>query len=261
MSMLKLMKYEFRKMRTMLIILLAVLFVLEGGFLLGSMNKDEDIQATCLLLLIILAVVTYIYVMIAGIVSYSRELKDRTGYLVFMAPVRPMGIVASKLLTTVLAAVGFGALFGLCAGLDFKYLMDFFGYDRATWAEMSIAFRVAFAEEGITLTQLVLTAVSSIAEMFVSMIATMCAAYLAITLSATVMQKRKSFLRGLVSFLLFCLITTLMSEFSNRFLLPDRAVDVDAAIQMLGFSVLFYVCASAVFAWASAALLKRRVSL
>jgi len=38
-------------------------------------------------------------------------------------------------------------------------------------------------------------------------------------------------------------------------------VDVDAAIQMLGFSVLFYVCASAVFAWASAALLKRRVSL
>ena len=110
--MLKLMKYEFRKMRTTLLIMLAALAALEAGYLIGDKLHDYRVVGVSLGLLTALVFAVYVYILIAGIVSYSRELNDKTGYMTFMTPVSPLGVVSSKLLFTILAAVAATALFG-----------------------------------------------------------------------------------------------------------------------------------------------------
>jgi len=259
--MLKLMKYEFRKMRTTLLIMLAVLIATQAGFAIGNLTDREGLSMACVLLTTILTSVAYAYVMISGLVSYSRELKDRTGYLLFMTPVRPIGIVASKLMFTVLAAVCVAILFGGCAVLDYKYTLDLLGFTRADWAELSISFRVMFADAGMTLTQVVLMGVYIVISMLIEMITTLCTAYLAMTVSATVMNNRKGFWRGVVSFALFVCLTLFIGWSGSKLLSPDKVADTDALAKLLGVSALFSAAVSCLFAFISAALLKRRVSL
>ena len=52
--MLKLMKYEFRKTRTMLLVMLAALILLEAGFLIGDRIDDYRVAEVCLGLLTML---------------------------------------------------------------------------------------------------------------------------------------------------------------------------------------------------------------
>lgn len=261
--MFRLMKYEFRKMRTTLLIMLLILVATQIGFTVGIMAEKDGITAVSLLLVTILAAVVYAYVMISGIVSYSRELKDRTGYLIFMAPVRPISIVASKLLSTVLIAVAAVVLFGGCAVLDYRYMLKLAGFTRADWAELSISFRMMFAETGLTLTQVVLMGVYMVISMLFEIITTLCTAYLAMTLSATVMNNRKSFFRGLVSFGLFTVLTLAIGWVCSELLAlaPDKVTDAEALMNLLGIAALFSAAVSVLFAFISAALLKRRVSL
>lgn len=259
--MLKLMKYEFRKMRTTLLIMFIILIALEAGFIIGNVIDHEFLPAVCIFLITLLAMVVYAYILISGIVSYSRELKDRTGYLIFMTPVCPISIVASKLLFTVLAAIAAAILFGVCAAADYMYLLEFLGFTRADWAELSISFRVMFADAGMTLTQVVLMGAYMILSVLLEMITTLCTAYLAITLSATLMNNRKSFWRGLVSFGLFIGLSLAIGWGSNELLIPEKVADTDALLKLLGVAALYNAGVSGIFAWISAALLKRRVSL
>ena len=122
--MLKLMKYEFRKLRTTMIALLLALAVLELTFLLGSWLDKDNIVITSVVLLSLLAFGAYVFILINGVVSYSRELKDRTGYLVFMTPNRPIAVVLSKLLFTMVAALIVTGVFGAAAYLDYRYLIS-----------------------------------------------------------------------------------------------------------------------------------------
>ena len=130
--MLKLMKYEFRKTRTTLLIMVAALVALEAGFLIGDRIDDYRIAGVCLGLLTALVFAVYVYILIAGITSYSREINDKTGYMTFMVPVSPMGIVVSKLLFTVLAALVITALFGGAVYYDYAQLFKRLDFDKET---------------------------------------------------------------------------------------------------------------------------------
>ena len=259
--MLRLMKYEFRKMRGTLLIMFLILIATQLGFVIGHFTEKDGLSAVCLFLVTILVSVVYAYVLISGIVSYSRELRDRTGYLIFMAPVRPISIVVSKLLFTVLAAVAAAVLFGGCAVLDYMYVFDLMGLTRTEWAELSISFRVMFADAGITLTQVVLTGIYLILSVLIEMITTLSTAYLAMTVSATVMHSRRGFWRGFVSFGLFVGLTLAAGWLTGKLLPTDTVADADALIALLGRALLLSGGISCLFAMASAALLKRRVSL
>jgi len=261
MNMLKLMKYEFRKMRTPLFIMLIILIALQAGFIIGNAVEHDALPAICLMLTTLLVFVVYGYILIAGIASYSRELKDKSGYLIFMAPVRPMSIVCSKLLFTALAAALAAILFGGAAALDYLHLFQMLGFDRVTWAEMSIAFKMAFTDAGITLTQLALMIAYIILLMFIQLILMMCTAYLAITMSATVMQNRRGFWRGLVSFGLFMLLSWGSTRLSTEIADVEAIKNTDELLKMLGINLAYGLGVSALFAWISAILLKKRVSL
>ena len=117
--MLKLMKYEFRKTRTVLVVLLIAFAALQLGFVAGIRADRPRLYIPASMLTAFLVYGAYVYILLSGIVSYSRELRDRTGYLVFLVPVHPIGVVLSKLLFTLLAAVAATAVFGAGAYLDY----------------------------------------------------------------------------------------------------------------------------------------------
>lgn len=250
--MLKLMKYEFRKMRTPLWVMLIILMVLEGGFIVGEIAEKSVLSTSCLLLILLMMAVVCGYILIAAIVSYSRELKDRSGYLIFMTPVRTISVVTSKLLSAVVLAVLAGMVFGICGGIDCMYL-----FERA---DLEILLEM-LGEAGIKLTEMALMSVYMIFSMLISMVSTICTAYLAITLSATVMNQHKNFWRGLVSFGLFVALSLGTSWLSNQFIDPEVIETVRALYKYLGLSVLYGAVVSAAFAEISAFLLDKRVNL
>ena len=261
--MLKLMKYEFRKLRTALIALVGVLAALEIGFLIGMNHEKADWTGICLGLITMLVFAVYGFILLAGIVSYSRELKEKSGYLIFLTPVRPIGVVLSKLLFTALAALAATAVFGLTAYLDFRMLFDRLDVDPQVLDQINMVLRFGLnANAGIE--QILMRAAFFTGTVLIEVLLTMCTAYLAITLSATLLQNKKGFLRGLISLALFIGLSWGCGKLT-QWLLYDRvrgaSITLSQLIGALGWSALLNAALCAVFAGASAWLLDRKVNL
>ena len=268
--MLKLMKYEFRKMRTTLLVLMLILVALEGMFILGRhLDKDRWVL-TSVVLLTMLAFATYGYILVAGIASYSRELGDRTGYLAFMTPTRPIGIVLSKLVFTLLAGTAVTALFAAAAFLDYSQLARTLNLDESMLNQINLSLKFMFGDMTVTVNSIAqalgFTVLSALIEVGLSI----CTAYLAITVSATLLQNRRGFLRGLVSVLLFIGLSWGASWLSNKVieLVPRfwpvhsvASMDVKTLFRQIWVSLGLHLILGGIFAVVSASLLKRKVSL
>lgn len=262
--MLKLMKYEFRKTRTTLLAMLGALVILEAGFLIGYRMDDFRIGGVCLGLLTVLVFAVYLYILIAGIVSYSRELNDRTGYMTFMVPVSPMGVVGSKLLYTILAALAVTALFGGAAYCDYSMLFKKIEMDADSLKQMNFAFNIFAGSMGsdITLSRVILTIAFEMCSVMISIMLVMCTAYLSITLSATLLQNKKGFLRALVSIAFFVALNYLTNLVSSRLVHDNAAINSSAQLfRYLGIQGAVELGFAAAFAGSSAWLLDRKVSL
>ena len=262
--MLKLMKYEFRKTRTTLLVMLAALVALEAGFLIGDRIDNYKIAGVSLGLLTVLVFAVYVYILIAGITSYSREINDKTGYMTFMVPVSPMGIVTSKLLFTILAAVGVTALFGSAVYYDYATLFRRVELEGGNiYQQLDFTFTLFTGTMGanVSLTRVILTLAFEAGTVLIEIILTMCTAYLAITLSATLLQNKKGFLRILVSVLLFVALNYVSSAVSGLVVRETMPQTTEELLGMLGTQAAVHFAFAAVFAGATAWLLDRKVSL
>ena len=254
--MLKLMKYEFRKNRTGLAIMLCISVGLYLLALVGRALDKGDLLAISVFLLFAYAFAAYVYVLVRGISAYSGELRGRTGYLLMMVPRSTMSILFGKLLFTLLfalamLAISSIALMGATAILLeeiyevkgalelLKFLMSQSGFDPAMLASTALFFGMA-----------ILTSVLVVVAM----------GYLAVTLSATALQSGK--LRGLLSFLFFAALLALTGYLQNLVtpeaeLYGTYAEAIRSALPVL----LADLALTCVYTVASAALLKRKVSL
>ena len=260
--MLKLIKYEFRKLRTTLLILLGSAAALEVGFLAGQAMKKTTMMAVCLGLITFLTFLVYAYILLAGMASYSRELKEKSGYLIFMTPVTPLGVVISKLLFTTLAAVAATVLFGGIAYLDFRMLFKRMHFDAQLTQQINTLLRFGLkADAGIE--QILGMAAFYTVTVLVEILSTMCTAYLAITLSATLLQNKKGFLRALISLVLFVALTWGISWLTQKLVYNRVAVDTpfQEMTGPLAVSVGMNAVFCALFAGASAWLLDKKVNL
>lgn len=261
--MLKLMKYEFRKMRTTLACMMAALIVLQVGFLIGDKMDNYKIGGVCIGLLTALVFAVYIYILIAGIVSYSRELNDRTGYMTFMTPVSPLGVVISKLLFTILASLIATALFGAAVYYDYSRLFSRLQLDAESYNQINFAFSIVVGGLGgdISLIRVILNLAFETGSVLISIMLLMCTAYLAITLSATLLQNKRGFVRLLVSFLLFVALNYITSKASGLVASDIEPKSTEELLRLLGAQAAVDFAFAAVFAGVSAWLLDRKVSL
>ena len=260
--MLKLMKYEFRKMRTTLLAMLAGLIALQIGFVVGTHTDNNTVVIVCLSLITLLTSLVYAYIILAGMASYSRELKDKSGYLIFMTPVSPLGIVLSKLLFTALAALVATATFGVAAFLDFRYIFQQANISKETMDQINMLLRFGL-NANADLLQIVRIVMYYVCTVLIEVLLTMCTAYLAITLSATLLQNKKGFVRALISLLLFVGLTWGCSWVAQKLIYANATIDKDLKqlSGYLGWSLLLNAGFCAVFTGTSAWLLDKKVNL
>jgi len=261
--MLKLMKYEFRKWRTTLLALLAGLAALEVGFIVGQKLDKGSLMWTCLGMITVLAFAAFAYLLIAGIAGYSQELREKSGYLIFMTPVRTLSIVLSKLLFVALAGLVAMALFGTAAYFDFKYVIEMADLDANTLNQVNMLLRFGL-NASATVQQIVQMAIFTGFTVLIEVLLTLCTGYLAVTLSATLMQNKKGFLRVLVSFALFVALSWGANWVTQK-ILYDRVATLSATqselVGILGWSALLNFAFCAVFVAASTWLLEHKVNL
>jgi len=256
--MLKLIKHEFRRNRTGLLVMLgiaAALFLLAP---LGAALKREALMAISVAGLFAYSFAAYIVVLVRGVTAYSDELKNKTGYLLLMLPRSTTAILFSKLLFTVF--FGF-VMLGICATALAGSCTIFVGEIYEIKGIINII-KYALANMDFPLQELGILAVFGILSVLSSVLSLVSVCYLSTTLSATILQNRKG--RGLVTTALVLGITSALS-FVNELL--TGANDIQNVISYAdGFvfflpSFILYLAATVLFTWLSAVLLKKKVSL
>ncbi len=128
--MLRLIKYEYRKNMVLYIILFALIFAIEALCGLAIAAEEEAISIIALYLALLEGVpIVMLFFFVTNIITYSRELNSRAGYLAFMTPCSAFEIAGSKFLTMIINATLAIGLFVGFAAIDIAALAAKFGAD------------------------------------------------------------------------------------------------------------------------------------
>ena len=272
--MLKLMKYELRKNRTLLLTILGIIAALEAYFLISARitagytlrgvfsdaaTRAEINLAVSMGLLAAASFGTALAIFVMGVAGYSRELNQKTSYLIFMTPNNTMAIIASKLLFTLIAGVAFAALLVGLACVDFPIFSDAIGSEWRGYYNMLDMF---MSSNDLSLTAALLTIAFYVGMVFLSIVSTVSVAFFAITLSATFMRGKKG--HALVSVLLFAAISWGLSRITSRLTQENVYRMLDSALDMVRLLTPQACVDGAVIALslvACAWMLKKRVDL
>ena len=272
--MLKLIKYEFRKNRPLLLAVLGIIAALEVYFLISahsaakynfmgpmtdSANRAEINLLVSMSLLAAASFGTAMAIFIMGVTGYSRELNQKSSYLIFMTPSSTLAIVGSKILFTLLTGVAFAALLMGLAAVDFPLMLDSIGREWRGYYNMLDWF---MAENELSLTSALLTIAFYVLLVFLTIIATVSIAFFAITLSATFMRGKKG--HALVAVLLFALLSWGNSRLASLFISDNvyEALNAPADMaRMLAPQMIQDALVLIVSLLACAWMLKKRVDL
>lgn len=195
--MFRLSKYELRKNRTALLVLLAGLVALEIGFAFGIQSNKQENAITWMIFLVLYAVVCYFAVFIFAITNYYREINSKTSYLVFMTPVSSLGIILSKMLTVLVLGIILAGALGALGWLDLVLFVDHY----SEYKSMGEMISEAMKSIGINTAQLTSSALFGIIVFLLSVFSTVAMLYFCITLAATLLQNSK--LKLVVTIVLF----------------------------------------------------------
>ena len=214
--MLKLLKHEFRKGLTALLVMLGITLALEGYFLYGVYINPEDAwhAAVALWLLVLMALGMSIFVFIRGITSYANELKSKSAYLIFMTPNSALKIVASKFLFTFVLGLLAAAVYGALGVLDITLLLNEFGGLEETITLVT----ETLTGLGLHLDQAVLAVVLGFLLVMLYVLSMCAMAYLAVTISHTLFRDKGW--RWIVALGLYWALTQLLGVVYGLFASP-----------------------------------------
>ncbi len=254
--MFKLIKYELRKDITLYIIIFSILFALEI-YLAGSIFFESDTNLVISMLLFMLCGwAGIIFLMIMGVVSYARELNSKYSYMTFMTPTSSYQIVGAKYLTLFIMTVVASALYMLFIYLDVQLALIKYA-DIKDFAQLLDELLNMFSGTGIA--DIIVSIAATVASIWVSILLTVSFAYLAITLSATILANKKG--KGWLAFGLFVVIRIVTAIITNYIPVFDFG---DSFLQLIAGSWLVYLF-EIVFIIGTyigvSELLKRKVSL
>lgn len=264
--MFKLIKHEFRRNRSGLLVMLgiaAALFLLAP---LGMLLKREELMGISVFALFIYCFAAYIMVLVRGVTAYSDELKSKSGYLLLMIPRSTTAILFSKLLFTLFFGL---VMLGICVAALIGSGSIMLGEIYEIKGLLNIM-KYAVADLGIDLNVLGAFAILAVESLLGSVLSLVSACYLAITISATIMQNNRG--RSAVSVVLVLAIMAVIGEL-NELLMGSIAMPaLDSAQisagQVAAFaastglpSMILYLVIACAFTWISAVLLKKKVSL
>ena len=120
----KTMKYELIRSKITLLVLGGVLGGSELIFLLGLMSDSGSLTGLGILFLTMSAAVGYFTIWLLGLISFSKDLRQKSGYMIFLTPVSPYKIIIAKLLVGMIELFATAAAIIALATLDLAMLTN-----------------------------------------------------------------------------------------------------------------------------------------
>ncbi len=256
--MLKMMKYEYRRGIFPLLVVITALAAAELLFLIGVFAEKDICVGLGLIFLIMGGYAAYLFVLIYGVIIYSQDLKNKTGYMVFMTPLSNFKIIGAKLLSILLTGATLVIFLGIIMVVDYNVIKS----HNSNIAGMEIMLNGILGTNGSSLGEIVANLAAFIVVVLIQFFTMITVAYLAVSLSSTVLQNKK--IKGVVSFVLFVVIYVLMSYIA--FKLPHLGEGMQATTMLeaiyasLPQFTLYLVCMIGSYI-GSAALLSKKISL
>lgn len=197
--MLRMMKYEFRKSRFSYAILLAILGIVEVLFL--GLNKFNVHYAIIpIILLIVMGIVADVWIMLSGVRMFSRDLKEKSGYMVYMTPVPIWQIVLSKVLVTFLVSAVFFIAYYALGILDMHLFHDALEANGDT-SLMEVIAKTINTYVG---TETLIALCKLFGNLLCNLFCFLGIVYFAIAMSNTLLRGKKG--EGIVAFILFLVL-------------------------------------------------------
>ncbi len=194
--MLKLIKYEFIKAKTLLIVSAVALGVIEVLFLLGFFLENGTLFGWGVGLFFAMMFFGLVAILIFAIKIFVSELKNKSGYMLFMLPKNGYQIVGSKILTSLIVLI-IGFIVYVSLGIfNLNLVLERGGSDILYFIENLIS---------VLDWSVLLFVFEYILEWFV-MILTI---YFAVTLTYTFLSNVKA--KGFIAFLVYMALNTLLS--------------------------------------------------
>lgn len=203
--MLKLFKYEFMKTRLSKLIILGITLVLEIAFAASLLKNDDELQGICVLLLVLFATVSILWLGLQSILTLHKDMNTRQSYMLFMTPNSSYKILGAKVLENAASVLLGGVFFCALGALDLTLLMD---HHQALDQLMEMFQDVleSFSKNIRFDTYSILT---FCLYTLISWLSTVTLAYFAVIISAALLGGKKGNL--FISFLLFLGLTILLS--------------------------------------------------
>ena len=227
----KLIKYELRKNRTLLLVMLGVIVAIEGYFLISIASGSDRHVLISTVLMPVVGFAAAAMVFYVGISSYSQELRQKTSYMVFMTPHSSSAIIAAKLLFTLVLGVAVSVFFAALFFIDWPLFARHFSDEFEQYATVTDLFNSLLQMLGTNSTSLLLTVAFTALSIFANLISVVSLAYLAITLSSTLLQNKGS--RTIVAVLIFIALQYFFSWLSNQWHSADDLLQLESTAQMI----------------------------
>ena len=255
--MFKLIKYEFRKnvagMGAMAgVIAAAQLYFMYYAFI----AKDRERTLVGAWLLVLGALVCFFMVFVMGIATYSKELSNKTSYLLFMTPNRAIKIIGSKLLYIFFNGLIVLAVLVILSMIDWKILAHMWDEEISIFQMMLSMLPILGVNSG----QILYTALAIIITFLVSFFMAVTLAYMSITATATILQNRKG--KGIISVVVYVVMLVGINKLSG--LLPkiyDYPENLTQVMLSNLPSTMLFLLIIIGSVTATAALLEKHVSL
>ena len=183
----KLIKYEFRKDSGTYLTLFGILVVTEIYFLISFLLKSDNHMVLALVLAELGGSFGILALMISGAVSYSKEINSKYSYMTFMTPNSTYKIVGAKYLSLLIVTVAGTLIFSLFLGLNIKLITDRYKEIHIITSELDELGRAFGFNTGSYIASFLATLVT----MMISFLFSVSCAYVAITLSTTILANRK----------------------------------------------------------------------
>lgn len=222
----KLLKYEFIKNRVALLVSAGIYTIFELLFLVGFMINQETFTLIGTLGLVLLGAFVFIVPLVICCKTYTNELSNKVGCLVYMTPNSTYKIVGSKYLFSAIMFICFGLLVGLYGAIDAIFLSNRLDISLKEFFD---TFEVIFGTFGFNLGEILFKICGALIYFVILLIVLVAMVYLAYTFSSTFLQngKAKSFISGILFFGLYILFI-----YANNFL-PDINYSADSIGTML----------------------------
>ena len=160
--MLKTMKYEVIRNKMVIIILFSILGAAELLFIYGILADSPKWTGLGIAALVFGTSIVYFAIWLLGIMSFSHDLRDKTGYMVFLTPVSPYKIIIAKMLVGLLELIASAILFILLAAIDIKILFNKFGSSTSVFKMVAKALGSSTDEIWAAIVSMVISLVFSV---------------------------------------------------------------------------------------------------